>query len=91
MQYILNKLIKSDGKYQYMVYISSLGLITYITLIEDLANYSKHLFSLYVFMNEENDKKKVKLHSERFRHCLKRERVRNEILLFTHSLDDRSF
>lgn len=60
--YVFDKVYKEgDGKYQYMVYISSLGLITYITLIEDLANYSKHLFSLYVFMNEENDKKKVKL------------------------------
>ena len=60
--YVFDKVYKEgDGKYQYMVYISSLGLITYITLIEDLSNYSKHLFSLYVFMNEENDKKKVKL------------------------------
>lgn len=60
--YVFDKMYKEgDGKYQYMVYIESLGLTTSVTLTEDFNNYSCHLFLLYVFMSEENDKKKIKL------------------------------
>lgn len=60
--YVFDKVYKTgDGKYQYMVYIDSLKLTTYVTLVEELENYSSHYFSLYVFMSEENDKKKIKL------------------------------
>lgn len=60
--YVFDKIKKEgDGKYQYMVYIRELNLTTYITLLQDLEEYSCHLFSLYVFMSEENEKKKVKL------------------------------
>lgn len=60
--YVFDKVYKTgDGKYQYMVYIDSLNLTTYVTLVEELENYSSHYFSLYVFMSEENDKKKIKL------------------------------
>lgn len=60
--YVFDKVYKpGDGKYQYMVYIQSLNLTTYITLLEDVENYSCHMFSLYVFLSEENDKKKIKL------------------------------
>ena len=60
--YVFDKVYKpGDGKYQYMVYIQSLNLTTYITLLEDVENYSCHTFSLYVFLSEENDKKKIKL------------------------------
>lgn len=60
--YIFDKAYKEgDGKYQYMVYVPCINLTTYVTLIEDLINYSCHCFSLYVFMNQENDKQKIKL------------------------------
>ena len=60
--YLFDKILKEgDKKYQYMVYIQELNLTTYITLLEDLEEYSCHLFALYIFMNEENDKKKIKL------------------------------
>ena len=60
--YVFDKAYKQgDGKFHYMVYIPNLQLTTYVTLIEDLENYSNHCFSLYVFMSEENDKKKIKL------------------------------
>lgn len=60
--YVFDKAYKpGDGKYQYMVYIEPLQLTTYITLVEDVENFSCHFFSLYVFMSEENDKKKIKL------------------------------
>lgn len=60
--YLFDKIEKvGDGKYQYMVYLPEIQLTSYITMLEDLPNYSKHNFNLYVFMSEENDKKKIKL------------------------------
>lgn len=59
--YVFDKLEKSDGKFQYMVFLPSLKLTTYITVLEDLNNYSCHLFQLFVFMNQEQDKNKIKL------------------------------
>ena len=60
--YLFDKIKKEgDGKYQFMVYLPSINLTSYITLLNDFDNYSVHNFSLYVFMSEENDKKKIKL------------------------------
>ena len=59
--YIFDKLEKYDGKFQYMVYLPYLKLTTYITVLQDLENYSCHVFRLFVFMNQEQDKNKIKL------------------------------
>lgn len=60
--YLFDKIKKEgDGKYQYMVYLPDLNLTSYITLQNDLENYSKHIFSIYIFMSEENEKRKIKL------------------------------
>ena len=59
--YVFDKLEKYDGKFQYMVYLPSLKLTTYITVLQDLENYSCHVFQLFVFMNQEQDKNKIKL------------------------------
>lgn len=60
--YVFDKIIKYDGKYQYMVYIPSINLTTYATFSEDFENYTSHDFNLFVFMNQEQDKNKIKLH-----------------------------
>lgn len=60
--YIYDRIIKEgDGKYQYMVYLPDINLVSYITMVDVYENYSKHDFKLYVFLSEENDKKKIKL------------------------------
>ena len=59
--YVFDKLEKYDGKFQYMVYLPSLKLTTYINVLQNLDNYSCHLFQLFVFMNQEQDKNKIKL------------------------------
>tara|TARA_Y100000389_G_scaffold194263_1_gene224036 strand:- start:727 stop:2457 length:1731 start_codon:yes stop_codon:yes gene_type:complete len=59
--YVFDKLEKYDGKFQYMVYLPSLKLTTYITVLHNLENYSCHVFQLFVFMNQEQDKNKIKL------------------------------
>lgn len=60
--YVFDKIIKHDGKYQYMVYIPSINLTTYATFLENFENYTSHEFNLFVFMNQEQDKNKIKLH-----------------------------
>ena len=47
--YLFDKIKKEgDGKYQYMVYLPDLNLTSYITLQNDLENYSKHIiFNLH--------------------------------------------
>ena len=60
--YLFDRIIKEgDGKFQYMVYLPAINLTTYITLLDEYENYTKHFFKLYVFVNEESDKKKIKL------------------------------
>lgn len=59
--YVFDKIKKHDGKFQYMVYLQKLKLTTYITILEDIPNYTCHLFELFVFMNQERDKNKIKL------------------------------
>ena len=60
--YVYDKIKKEgDGKYQYMVYVPEIEITTYVTILNDLDNYSSHYFSLFVFMSEENEKKKIKL------------------------------
>uniref|UniRef100_A0A6C0KYV4 RNB domain-containing protein n=1 Tax=viral metagenome TaxID=1070528 RepID=A0A6C0KYV4_9ZZZZ len=59
--YVFDKLVKHDGKFQYMVFLPSLKLTTYITVLQNLDNYSRHLFQLFVFMNQEREKNKIKL------------------------------
>lgn len=60
--YLFDKILKEgDGKFQYMVYLPDINVTTYITLLDEFQNYSIHKFKLYVFINEENDKKKIKL------------------------------
>ena len=44
-----------------MVYLPEIETTTYVTILNELTNYSVHYFSLFVFMNEENEKKKIKL------------------------------
>ena len=60
--YIFDKITKCDGKYQYMVYIPSINLATYATFLEEFDNFTCREFNLFVFMNEEQDKNKIKLH-----------------------------
>jgi hypothetical protein len=52
---------KSDGVYTYAVYIESIRLLTRVTLRNECENYSKHSFKLYVFDDEYNTRKKIRL------------------------------
>jgi len=48
--------------YEYMVYLPELKITSRIIWREKLDIYSKHVFNLYLFHNEEKFKKKIRLH-----------------------------
>ena len=59
--YVFDKLMRSDNKFKYNVFLPELKMNTSITIQEDLEEYSEHKFKVYVFQNEGELKKKIKL------------------------------
>ena len=59
--YVFDKLMRSDNKFKYNVFLPELKMNTTITIQEDLVEYSEHQFKVYVFQNEGELKKKIKL------------------------------
>jgi exoribonuclease R len=59
--YVFDKLERNDGLIQYMVVIPKLKMISKIITRENNKNYSQYEFKLYLFSNEENFKKKIRL------------------------------
>ena len=59
--YAFDKLIRTDLLYQFIVYLPDLKLVSRITTREDLANFENRKFKLYLFNDEDNFKKKIRL------------------------------
>ena len=59
--YVFDKLMRSDNKFKYNVFLPELKMNTSITIQEDLVEYSEHQFKVYIFQNEGELKKKIKL------------------------------
>ena len=59
--YVFDKLERNDRLFQYNVYLPELKMVSKITLKDNLQNYSNKLFKLYVFSDEYNIKKKIRL------------------------------
>jgi len=59
--YAFDKIHRNDGLYQYIVYLPELKLASRITLRENIENYQKCSFKLYLFYDEDNFKKKIRL------------------------------
>ena len=60
--YVFDKIQRSDGLFQYMVFISSINMASRITIRNELDDYTKHKFSLHIFNKKDSFKKKVRLH-----------------------------
>ena len=60
--YIFDKLERSDGLFQYVVYLPELKIISRLTLRNELTDYSKYKFKIFVFHDESSLKKKIRLH-----------------------------
>lgn len=59
--YAFDKIQRNDGLYQYIVYLPELKLASRITLREKIENYQKCNFKLFLFFDEDNFKKKIRL------------------------------
>ena len=59
--YMFDKVNRNDGLFQYNVFLPDLKLSARITTRDNIDNYSAHKFKLYLFVNEENFKKKIRL------------------------------
>ena len=59
--YVFDKLMRSDNKFKYNVFLPELKMNTSITIQEDLNEYSEQHFKVYIFQNEGELKKKIKL------------------------------
>ena len=59
--YIFDKIIRNDLLFQYIVYLPELKMVSRITSRENLNNYDKCEFKLFLFNNEEKFKKKIRL------------------------------
>jgi len=59
--YCFDKLVRNDGLYQYIVFLPALRLSSRITLRDNLENFEKRQYKLYLFNNEEKYKKKIRL------------------------------
>lgn len=60
--YMFNKIVKSVGLYTYTVFLPELKMTSHVTTNEDFDNYQNRDFKLYLFNDEENLKKKIRLH-----------------------------
>lgn len=59
--YCFDKLLRNDGLYQFIIYIPELRMSSRITLRNNLENYEKRQFKLFLFSDEEKFKKKIRL------------------------------
>jgi len=59
--YLFDKISRNDGLYQFIVFLPELKLSTRITLRENLDNFESKKFKMFLFHNEENFKRKIRL------------------------------
>ncbi len=59
--YVFDTIKRNDGLYQYICYIPELKLISRLTLREELENYTSIKVKLYVFVDENRLKRKIRL------------------------------
>lgn len=60
--YLFDKIQRSDGLFQYMVFLPDIKLSSRITIRDDCENFSCKKFKLFLFSDEERFKKKIRLH-----------------------------
>ena len=60
--YVFDKLERDDGLFQFIVFLPELKLSSRITLRDNVENFEKKKFHLYLFHDEESFKKKIRLH-----------------------------
>jgi exoribonuclease R len=66
--YMFDKILRNDKLFQYIVYLPELKLSSRITLRDDITNFDSKKFKLFLFNDEENFKKKIRLHILNYSH-----------------------
>ncbi len=59
--FIFDKIIRNDDLYQYMVYFPEFKMINRFTSRHDKENLSAQTFKLYIFMDENQLKQKIRI------------------------------
>jgi exoribonuclease R len=59
--YCFDKLLRNDGLYQFIVYLPELKLASKITVRDNMENYEKRQYKLFLFHDETHFKKKIRL------------------------------
>lgn len=59
--YAFDKICRSDGLYQYIVFLPDIKLTSKITARYNMENYEKKRYKIYLFSDEEHLKKKIRL------------------------------
>jgi exoribonuclease R len=59
--YCFDKLVRNDGLFQFIVFLPELKLVSRITMRENLDNYDKRQYKLFLFNDEQRFKKKIRL------------------------------
>ena len=59
--YCFDKLSRTDGLFQFIVFLPELRLTSRITIRDELENYEKRQYKLYMFNDEEKFKRKIRL------------------------------
>jgi exoribonuclease R len=59
--YLFNKIDRNDGLFQYIVYLPELKLSSRVNLRDNFVNFENKKFNLYIFNDEDNFKKKIRL------------------------------
>ena len=60
--YMFDKIQRNDGLYQFNVFLPDLKLSARITTRDNITNFTSHIFKLFLFVDEENFRKKIRLH-----------------------------
>jgi exoribonuclease R len=58
---MFDKMLRNDGSYQFIVYLPKLRLNLRVNLHKEYPNFEKHMFKLYLFEDEENLRRKIRL------------------------------
>jgi exoribonuclease R len=59
--FIFDKILRNDNLFQYMIFLPELKMTNRITTRYDLENHSKQLFKIYVFIDENRLKQKIRV------------------------------
>jgi hypothetical protein len=60
--YLFDKIARNDGLFQFVVYLPELKMTSRITLRENSENFICRKFKIYIFNDEEQFKRKIRLH-----------------------------